>query len=458
MPLLSINPFTHQKVASYDEMEPAEVAAILSNAQDAAIAWRRTPVADRVRVLQRTSVLLKRDAVELARLMAVEMGKPVKDGLAEVTKCGSVCDYYAENGERFLQPETVYENTTVARVVFRPLGVLLGIMPWNYPFWQVFRFIAPALTSGNAALLKHASNVTGCALAIERILVEAGVPEGVFRTLRISVPAIADVIAHPAIQGVALTGSTAAGISVGRLAGQALKRTVLELGGSDPYLILADADLEAAAVACAKSRLLNNGQSCISAKRFVVIERVRSQFEAYFRAAMAKPQMGDPLNESTDLGPLARVSDVEEIHRQVMLSIQKGARCILGGQRPSQACAFYPPTILTDVRPGMPAYDDEIFGPVASVISVATEDEAIRVANDTVFGLGAGIFTRDLEKGYRIAAEELEAGSCAVNDFVKSDPRLPFGGTKTSGHGRELSHYGLREFVNVKSVTVAAVK
>ncbi len=455
MPLTSTNPVTGQAIASYSELETSELLSILGEAQRAGHGWGRTPLAERVRVLRTAAEILRRDAASLARTAALEMGKPVRDGSAEAQKCALVCDHYAEHGEGYLRPESVFEGPTRGHVVFRPLGVILGIMPWNYPFWQVFRFAAPALMAGNAAVLKHASNVTGCALAIERIFLEAGLPPGVFRSLLISTAAIPTVIAHPAVQGVALTGSTAAGISVGRLAGEALKKVVLELGGSDPYVILADADLEKAAVSCATSRLLNNGQSCISAKRFIVVDSVRPRFEELLRAEMATFTPGDPLDEAVRLGPLVRRSAADEIHQQVSQSVQRGARCLLGGQRTDPKSAFYAPTILTDVRPGMPAYDDEIFGPVAAVISVSDEAEAIRVANDTSFGLGAAVFTRDLEKGFRIAAEELNAGACAVNDYVRSDPRLPFGGIKASGHGRELSYYGLREFVNIKSVTVS---
>ncbi len=455
MPLVSTNPFNGEQIATYAEMSASEVDGILERASVAAVEWKRTPVRERAVVLKRAAQVLQRDANTFARLMAVEMGKPVREGAAEIQKCGLVCDYYAEHGERYLRPERVYNGNPAGSVVFQPLGVMLGIMPWNYPFWQVFRFVAPALIAGNGAVLKHASNVTGCALAIEDVLSRAGVPPGLFRTLRISSASVRSIIAHPTIQGVALTGSTEAGMAVGRLAGKALKKTVLELGGSDPYLVLADADVPAAAAACAKSRLLNSGQSCVAAKRFIVIDSILPDFEACLREELARPLLGDPLDDRTDLGPLVHARSCAEIHGQVRASIERGARCLLGGTDPAPGSSLYSPTLLTDVRPGMPAYEEEIFGPVASIIAVPDEREAVRVANDTVFGLGAAVFTRDIEKGYRLAADELQAGTCAVNDYVKSDPRLPFGGIKGSGHGRELSHYGLREFVNIKSITVS---
>jgi succinate-semialdehyde dehydrogenase/glutarate-semialdehyde dehydrogenase len=327
-------------------------------------------------------------------------------------------------------------------------------MPWNFPFWQVFRFAAPALMAGNAGVLKHASNVPGCALAIEEVFRQAGFPPHLFRTLLISSRQVDAVIEHPLIKAVTLTGSTPAGQAVAQKAGAMIKKTVLELGGSDPYIILADADLESAVQTCVASRLINAGQSCIAAKRFIVVEAVREQFEARFVARMRTMQAGDPLQETTTMGPMARHDLRDELHQQVQASIAQGATCLLGGEIPSDQGAFYPPTVLTNVTKGMPAYDDEMFGPVAAIIAVPDEAEAIRVANDSIFGLGAAIFTTDLAKGERIAAQELEAGCCFVNALVKSDPRLPFGGIKTSGYGRELSHYGLKEFVNLKTVFV----
>jgi succinate-semialdehyde dehydrogenase/glutarate-semialdehyde dehydrogenase len=327
-------------------------------------------------------------------------------------------------------------------------------MPWNFPFWQVYRFAAPALMAGNVGVLKHASNVPGCALIIEEMFKQAGFPEDVFRTLLIDNKTTKLVIRNKAVRAVTLTGSTAAGQSVGATSGKALKKCVLELGGSDPYLILEDADLEQAAAACVASRLINSGQSCIAAKRFIVVESVREEFERLFVERMRAAKMGDPMNEENTVGPQARSDLRDELHDQVQRSIAKGARCVLGGEIPACPGAYYPPTVLTDVTKGMPANNEELFGPVAAIIPVKNDRAAIRVANDSVFGLGAAVFTRDVERGERIAATQLEAGCCSVNDSVKSDPRLPFGGIKESGFGRELSHYGIKEFVNIKTVVV----
>jgi len=383
------------------------------------------------------------------------MGKPVRQGRAEVEKCATVCGYYAERAEGFLETETVATEARRSFVAYRPLGVVLAVMPWNFPFWQVFRFAAPALMAGNAGVLKHASNVCGCALAIEDVFAAAGFPRGVFRTLLIGSGAVGSVISHPAIKAVTLTGSAAAGRAVARAAAEHLKKTVLELGGSDPYVVLDDADVELAASVCAESRLINAGQSCIAAKRFVVVESRVRDFLGLLVERMRRSSVGDPLDEATDVGPLARLDVRDEVHRQVMQSVERGAKCILGGRIPAGTGAFYPPTVLVDVAKGMSARDDELFGPVAAVISARDEEEAIRVANDTSFGLGAAVFTRDLERGERIAERRIDAGSCFVNAFVKSDPRLPFGGVKESGYGRELSYFGIREFVNVKTVYVA---
>jgi succinate-semialdehyde dehydrogenase/glutarate-semialdehyde dehydrogenase len=386
--------------------------------------------------------------------MAEEMGKPVRDGRAEAEKCACVCEYFAEHAELFLADEPVETDASASFVAFRPLGVVLAVMPWNFPFWQVFRFAAPGLMAGNAGLLKHASNVPGCALAIEEVFREAGFPKGLFRALLVGSERVEELIEHPLVRAVTLTGSGPAGRAVAGAAGRNLKKTVLELGGSDPYVILADADLEAAVETCVKSRLINSGQSCIAAKRFVVVEPVREAFERGFVERMARAIIGDPMDEATDVGPQARTDLRDDLQRQVEETIALGARLLLGGQVPDREGAWYPPTVLTDVKPGSPGYEEELFGPVASIIPVADEAEAIQVANDTSFGLGAAVFTRDLERGRRIAAEELEAGACFVNGLVRSDPRLPFGGIKESGYGRELSAFGIREFVNVKSVWV----
>lgn len=454
MAMQAMNPATGAIIDTYEEMAPAEVTRAIAQAHDAFLDWRKTHFAERARCMTQAARLLREQTSASGKLMAQEMGKPIKEGRAEAEKCAWVCEYYAENAEQFLRPEVIETDASKSFVTFQPLGVVLAVMPWNFPFWQVFRFAAPALMAGNAGVLKHASNVPGCALAIEEIFRKAGFPEHLFRTLLIGSRQVDAVIEHPLVKAVTLTGSTPAGQAVARKAGDMLKKTVLELGGSDPYVILADADVEAAAATCAASRLLNTGQSCIAAKRFIVVESIREQFEARFVANMQAARMGDPLAEDTTVGPLARHDLRDELHQQVQNSLAKGAKCLLGGEIPQDKGAFYPPTVLTNVRKGMPAYDEEMFGPVAAIIAVRDEAEAIRVANDSIFGLGAAVFTQDIAKGERIAAQELEAGCCFVNALVKSDPRLPFGGVKASGYGRELSHYGIKEFVNIKTVYV----
>src|SRR5437867_4029966 len=454
MALQSINPATDQLVAEYPEATPEDVTRILRAARAACGSWRRTALPERAASLRRAGALLRARKDELARLMAVEMGKPLAQGRAEAEKCAWVCDYYAEEGAGHLAPEPIATDASRSYVAFEPLGVVLAVMPWNFPLWQVFRFAASALVAGNPGLLKHASNVSGCALAIERVLHDAGIPPAVFRTLLVGSARVASIIESPEVAAVTLTGSTPAGRAVGRAAGAALKKTVLELGGSDPYLVLEDADLELAVESCVASRLINGGQSCIAAKRFIVVEAVRKRFEEQFVEKMRSKRMGDPLEDGVDLGPQARRDLRDELHGQVEKSVARGARVLLGAVLPAGKGAFYPPSVLADVAPGMPAYDEELFGPVAAIIGVPGEAEAVRVANDTPFGLGAAVFTRDLARGERIAREELAAGSCFVNAFVKSDPRLPFGGIRESGYGRELSRFGIREFVNVKTIYV----
>lgn len=454
MAIESINPATGERIRSYPALPPREAVQRLERADRAFASWRRTPLAQRAAILRAAGGLLRQRADESAVLMAQEMGKPVTQGRGEAEKCAWACDYYAEHAERFLAPEPAPTDASHSFVAFEPLGVILAVMPWNFPFWQVFRAAAPALMAGDAMILKHASNVPGCALAIETLWREAGLPEGLFSTLLVETQAVSGLIAHPLVKGVTLTGSTGAGQAVAAKAGAHLKKTVLELGGSDPYLILADADIEAAAAACAASRLVNSGQSCIAAKRFIVEAPVRRRFEERLVAEMQAKRMGDPLDETVEVGPLARRDLRDALHRQVTQSLAAGARCLLGGTVPDSPGAFYPPTVLTDVRKGMPAFDEETFGPVAAVIEAADEAEAVRLANDSRFGLGAAVFTGDPRRGERIAAAQLEAGACFVNAAVHSDPRLPFGGIKESGYGRELGAYGIREFVNIKAVYV----
>lgn len=455
MAIVSINPATGQKIRSYEEMTPATVADTIGAAHETYLAWRRTSFDDRARPMRQAAKLLRDRAGDCARTMALEMGKPLRDGIAEAQKCATACDFYAEHAARFLAREPVATEARSSFVTFNPLGVVLAVMPWNFPFWQVFRFAAPALMAGNAAVLKHASNVPACALAIEAIFRDAGFPQHLFRTLLIGASQVDAVIAHPQVSAVTLTGSSAAGRAVARKAGEMLKKTVLELGGSDPYLVLEDADPDFAATVCVKGRLINAGQSCIAAKRFIVVDAVRREFEDRFVQKMRAPRIGDPLSEETQLGPLARHDLRDQLHRQVEESIRNGARCLIGGTIPEGPGAFYPPTVLTDVAKGMPAYDEELFGPVAAVIRAKDETDAIAIANDSMYGLGGAVITRDLARGERIAAEAIESGCVFVNESVRSDARLPFGGVKDSGYGRELSAYGIKEFVNIKTVWVA---
>ncbi|MEE9167049.1 MAG: NAD-dependent succinate-semialdehyde dehydrogenase [Candidatus Neomarinimicrobiota bacterium] len=454
MPIESINPATGETTKTYREMSPEEVQEIIRKAHEAFLSWKQTAMSHRAELMKNAARTLREEANEAGALMAKEMGKPIKDGRAESEKCAWVCDYYADNAETFLSPEVVETEASRSFVTFQPLGVVLAVMPWNFPFWQVFRFAAPALMAGNAGVLKHASNVPGCALMIEDVFRKAGFPENLFRTLLIASGQVNAVIENGLVRAATLTGSTGAGRAVSRKAGDMIKKTVMELGGSDAYVILEDASIGEAVSACVTSRLINAGQSCIAAKRFIVVESVKSEFEKLFTQQMKARKMGNPMEEDTEVGPQARHDLRDDLHRQVQKSIDLGATCLLGGEIPEDKGAFYPPTILTNVKKNMPAYDEELFGPVAAIIPVKDEKEAIRVANDSVFGLGAAVFTEDIDRGERIATEDIEAGCCFVNAFVRSDPRLPFGGIKESGYGRELSHYGIKEFVNIKTVFV----
>lgn len=451
----SVNPATGETIATYQEHSADEVSAIVDRAHETFGKWRRTDFADRADLLSNVADLLEDRTEDLARLMAAEMGKPIVGGRAEVQKCAWVFRYYADQGAGFLADVHIEADRTKSYVHFEPLGVVLAVMPWNFPLWQVMRFAAPALMAGNTGVLKHASNVTGCALAIEGLFTDAGFPEGCFSTIVIPGSRVSEVIEHPRIAAVTLTGSDPAGRSVASKAGQMLKKVVLELGGSDPSIILEDADLDLAAASCSTGRLINSGQSCIAAKRFLVHEDVYDDWLEMFTERMASAATGDPMDETTIVGPMARADLRDELAEQVARSVAAGATVHLGNEIPEGPGAFFPPTILTNVRPGMPAYDEEFFGPVASVIKVSSEEEAIAVANDTEFGLGASVYTTDLERGERIAAAFIDAGSVFVNSFVASDPRLPFGGVKTSGYGRELSEMGMKEFVNAKTVVVA---
>ncbi len=452
----SINPYTGKVLETYDAFDLVELDFVLENIAAAQLGWRQTSLQERANALTLLARELRKQQATLARLATLEMGKTLASAEAEVEKCAWVCEYYAEHGPAMLANEFVSANSTdndgVQRFVsYQPLGVVLAIMPWNFPYWQVFRFLAPALLAGNAVLLKHASNVPGCALAIEKLLSSAGLPEHLLRTVLLSGSKSSALIEHPLVKAVTFTGSTDAGRKIAATAGKVLKKTVLELGGSDPYIILEDADVTLAVEKCVTSRLLNNGQSCIAAKRFIVHTDLYGEFIAAMTTAMQKQKMGDPLDMDTDIGPQAREDLCAELAAQVAESIRLGAVLVCGGRKQD---AFYVPTVLGEVRPGMPAFDEELFGPVAAVIRARSEDEAVALANQSMFGLGAAVFTRDVERGKRIAAEQLQAGACAVNDFVKSDPRLPFGGIKASGYGRELGRAGIHEFTNIKSVVV----
>ena len=451
----SINPHSGKLIRSYETETDEIVRERLQAAADAFLEWKSTTFPERGQRLLAAGEVLRNKKAALAELMADEMGKPIRDGLAEVQKCADCCDYYAENAHRFLQKQLVESDAHESYVAYDPLGVILAIMPWNFPFWQVFRFAAPALMAGNAGVLKHASNVSGCALAIENVFREAGFPKHLFSTLLVESARVEMLIRSPLISAVTLTGSTPAGRSVAGIAGSELKKSVLELGGSDAYLVLEDADLELAVDICVKSRLVNAGQSCIAAKRFIVVRPLREAFEERYVERFRAIRHGDPRAPDTDIGPMARTDLRDEVHQQVMKSVAQGARLLVGGVVPDGAGVYYPATVLAGVKPGMVAFDEEIFGPVAAIIEADDEGHAIALANQSVFGLGAALFTADKARADRIA-RQIEAGSVFVNALVKSDPRLPFGGIKQSGYGRELSWFGIQEFVNIKTVYHAA--
>jgi len=450
----SINPANLQVIKTYQPMLPSEVNNILELTNSVFEEWKDTSFSHRSKLMTNAADVLRVKKEEYSRLMTLEMGKPITQSRAEVDKCAWVCEYYAENAGNILSDELIATDASKSFVTFQPLGIVLAVMPWNFPFWQVFRFATPGLMAGNAGILKHASNVSGCALAIEEVFREAGFPENLFRTILVPSSQMERVIKNEKIKAVTLTGSVPAGKAVAKTAGSVLKKTVMELGGSDPYVILQDADLEMAADTCVTARLINGGQSCIAAKRFIIVEEIYDEFEKLFVEKMKSKKMGDPFDESNQIGPQASVSLRDELHQQVEKSIELGAKLLLGGKIPEIKGAWYPPTVLTNVKKGMPAYDEELFGPVAALIKAKDEAEAIQIANDSIFGLGASVFTRDLKRGEMIAKEKIQAGCCFVNAFVKSDPRLPFGGIKESGYGRELSSFGIREFVNIKTVFV----
>lgn len=456
---IPVNPATGEPSPPIRGHTREEALAMAAAAHEAQKAWRGTSYDHRAGLMKAAASVLRRRKDEFAALMTAEMGKTLTDGRAEVEKCAFNCDHFADHAEAYLAPDPVDLSDAKgagpkAYVTFNPLGVVLAVMPWNFPFWQVFRFAAPTLMAGNGAVLKHASNVPACAKAIEQVFVEAGFPENLFRTVLIPSGDVGALIDSPSIAAVTLTGSVAAGRKVAAQAGAALKKSVLELGGSDAYVILEDADIALAARVCAAARMVNAGQSCVAGKRFIVVDQVAEAFETALVEAMGAWTPADPGAESARLGPLVSIEARDEIHHQVRESLGKGARLLLGGAIPDQPGAWYPATVLADVAPGQPAHDEEIFGPVAAIIRARDEADALRIANASCFGLGSGVITRDLARGERIAAEALDAGMAFVNRQVASDPRLPFGGIKDSGNGRECARYGILEFVNIKTVVI----
>lgn len=455
--LKSIDPSNGKELATLPELDAAGIEAAVERAYASRHAWRDAGLELRTAILRSAAGVLRAEKARFAALMTAEMGKPIVEAEAEVEKCAWTATWIADNAARLLADEPIESTATKSYVRFQPLGVILAVMPWNFPFWQAFRAALPALAAGNVMLLKHASNVPQCAVAIEDVFREAGVPKGVFQTLLIGSGAVEGIVADRRVAGVTLTGSEAAGEQVAATAGKALKKSVLELGGSDPFIVLADADVKAAATVACRARNQNNGQSCIAAKRFIVVESIADEFEKQFSSAVAALKVGNPMDRANQVGPLARADLVDDLERQVKESVKKGAKVLTGGKRVDNGGYFFEPTVLTGVRPGMPVYNEETFGPVAAVIRVRDAEEALRVANDSEFGLGSSIWTKDVERG-ELMAERVEAGLVFVNGMVASDARLPFGGVKRSGYGRELSSYGIREFTNIQTVWVGPAK
>ena len=453
MAMTSINPATGEEIKTFESLTDEQINEKLELATRAFRRYRKTPFSDRAKKMVRAAEILEEKKEEFARLMTSEMGKTFTAAVAEAEKCAWVCRYYAENAERFLSDEAAETGAARSYVRYQPLGPILAVMPWNFPFWQVFRHVAPGLMAGNVILLKHASNVPQCALAIEDVVRRAGFPEGTFQTLLVGSDKVQSVIDDPRVRGVTLTGSEGAGRQVGSEAGENIKKTVLELGGSDPFIVMPSADLEEAVNTAVTARTLNNGQSCINAKRIIVHGEIADEFERRYVEAMQALRVGDPMDEEMDMGPLAMPQILEDVDEQVKKSVEAGAKILTGGKPMDAEGNFYPPTVITDIPEDSPAYKEEIFGPVASLFRARDIDEAIRIANDTSFGLGASAWTNDPEE-QETFINEIEAGQVFINSMVASDPRMPFGGVKASGYGRELSVYGLREFVNVKSVWI----
>ena len=450
----SINPFNNELIKEYQEYNQEEVEQIIRNADEAYRSWRNSSFDERSVKMKKAAEILLDNKQQYGELISTEMGKIIKESVSEVEKCAWVCNYYADNAKKFLADEPIETDAAKSMVSFEPLGVVLSIMPWNFPFWQVFRFAAPTIMAGNAGLLKHASNVSGCSLEIEKIFKEAGFPDNLFRSLLVPGSKVDEVIQNPLVKAVTLTGSEGAGRSVAKTAGAELKKTVLELGGSDPFIVLKDADLKASVETAVTARMINTGQSCIAAKRFIVVDEIADKFEKMTVRRMQKITAGNPFDEASGAGPLAKPEFVDDIIRQVSESVEQGAEILLGGNRRDRKGNFFEPTVLKNVTPGMPAFDEETFGPVFSIVRVNDEKEAIDMANKSSFGLGGALWTKDVEHGERLA-RLVETGAIFVNGMTKSDPRMPFGGIKNSGYGRELSHYGIREFVNIKSISIA---
>jgi len=453
--IATVNPATGEEEKSFEELSDEQVDAKLQLAAETFVEYRKTSYEERSRMLVRAAEILENEAEDFARIMTTEMGKTFASAVAEANKCARGCRYYAENAERFLADEKIELDGADASIRYQPLGAVLAIMPWNFPFWQVFRFAAPALMAGNVGLLKHASNVPQCALVIEDIMHRAGFPEGAFQTLLIGSAKVEAVIDDPRVKAATLTGSEPAGRQVASEAGSNVKKTVLELGGSDPFIVMPSADLDKAIGAAVTSRTLNNGQSCVNAKRFIVHEDVAEEFEGRYVEAMSALKVGDPMDENTDMGPLATPQILEDVDGQVRASVEAGAKVLTGGKAPDGPGNYYPPTVLTDIPEGSPAHRDEIFGPVASMFRARDIDDALRIANDTDFGLSSSAWTSDATERQRFV-NEIEAGMVYINRITESSPEVPFGGIKNSGYGRELSHLGIREFVNQKTVWIEA--
>ena len=452
--ITTTNPATGEKLSDYNEMTLKEANGIVDSVHETFTSWRTTSFDERSELMHNVADILEKRTKELAELMTNEMGKLKREAVSEVEKCVLLCRYYADYAEEFLEDEHINTDLSKSFVTYQPIGVVLAVMPWNFPFWQAFRYAAPTLMAGNTCVLKHASNVSGCSDAIEKIFFDAGFPENAFRSIYMAGKKVGDVIENKNIRAVTLTGSEQAGRAVAEKAGSLVKKSVLELGGSDPYIILADADIKKAAKICVQGRLLNAGQTCIAAKRFIVVKEVYDEFLEAFKTEMENITMGDPTKDATGISCMSSTELRDDLHDQVKKSIKAGAKCILGGEIPDKDGAWYPPSILVDIPIKSPAYEDELFGPVASIFKVSDEDEAIALANDTSFGLGGAIFTADIDKAMDIARTKIDTGNMAINGFVKSNPHLPFGGTKNSGYGRELSYHGIHEFVNAKTVTM----